>query len=361
MSTSRLDEIRAKLRASIRDATNQSIDDMLPESKRPSSTPDSSRPHSFCHQCGHSFTEPTKFCPGCGASQAGAASESMPSARSLPASSAVSRRFNPLNDMQSTAAKIPAADTPRLPLRPGCKALCIGMGNYERKPLPWPRKDAEDLSDVLNGLGYQVSTIVDRNFQATMLDLLSFIQCIEPGDDIVFTYSGHGCGLDAVPNLTALDTNSPDTMINVYKLLIEPAKARQAKSVVIATDACRDNSYVSIQYPWEAPAETKAIAAKSLGTRRPEDEFGFAIIYGSSHDMSSHDSPFSQGIQNGLFTYFFKSEIARQGQSLMEVFRRVQKSVMDLSLSLETIDRSGFQKPALTNELAGDYYFYPVR
>jgi hypothetical protein len=360
MSTSRLDEIRAKLRESIKDATKQSTDNMLPESKRPSSTLDSSRPHSFCHQCGHPFTESTKFCPGCGASQVGSASASMSSVRSVPAGSAVARRSNTFDGVHSSATIMTSTNTPSLPLRPGCKALCIGMGNYERDPLPWPRKDAEDLSDVLNGLGYRVSTIVDANFQDTIKHLVSFIQDIQPGDDIVFTYSGHGCGLDAVPNLTALDSNSLDTMINVYKLLIEPAKAMQAKSVVIATDACRGNEYSS-QYPWEAPAETEAIAAKSLGARRARDDFGFAIIYGSSHDTSSYDSPFSQGIQNGLFTYFFKSEIARQGQSLMEVFRRVQKSVMDLSISLETIDRSGFQKPALTNELVGDYYFYPMR
>lgn len=356
MSTSRLDEIRAKLRGSIRDATNQSIDNMLPESKRPSSKPNVPRPHSFCPTCGQSFTAPAKFCSGCGTDLAGAASASMPSARSV-SGSAVARQSSSLEGIQSSVARTPVADTPNLPLRPGCKALCIGMSRYEIfRPLKWPQKDAEDLSDVLNGLGYQVSTIVDANFQDTMQHLRSFIQSIEPGDDIVFTYSGHGCGLEAVPHLTAVDSDEgPNTMINVYKLLIDPAKARGAKNVVIATDACRN------KHPWETPDETEAMAAKSLGARRPEDEFGFAIIYGSSHGMSSYDSPFSQGIQNGLFTYFFKSEIARQGQSLMEVFKRVQKSVMDLSLSLESINGSDFQKPALANELVGDYFFYPVR
>ena len=98
MSTSRLDEIRAKLRASIKDATNQSIDNMLPESKRPSSTSDAPRPHSFCPMCGKPFTAPAKFCPGCGASQLSAASEPMSSARSLPANSVVARRSNSMGN-----------------------------------------------------------------------------------------------------------------------------------------------------------------------------------------------------------------------------------------------------------------------
>jgi hypothetical protein len=364
MSTSRLDEIRNKLRASIRDATNQAIDDMSPESKRPSSTPDVPLPHSFCPKCGQSFTAPAKFCTGCGTDLAGSASASMPSARSVPAGSAVARQSSPLDGMQSSVARTPAADIPSLPLRPGCKALCIGMGNYEDGRLTWPRKDAEDLSEVLNGLGYQVTSLVDRNFKDAIQQLWSFIQGIEPDDDIVFTYSGHGCGQNAVPYLTALDSQSLATMINVYKMFIEPTKARQAKSVVVVIDSCR--GHYKIPIPWEGPAETEPVSAKTLGARRPEDEFGFAIIYGSSHDMSSQDSPTSPGIQNGLFTYFFKSEIARPGQSLTEAFRRVQKSVMDLSLSLESVTHLHkypyvFQKPSLTYELVGDYFFNPVR
>ena len=132
MSTSRLDEIRNKLQASIRDATNQAIDDMSPESKRPSSTPGAPRPHSFCHQCGQSFTAPAKFFTGCGTDLAGAASASMPSARSLPAGSAVARRSSPLDGMQSSVARTPAADTPSLPQDPVARP-CASVWAITRK------------------------------------------------------------------------------------------------------------------------------------------------------------------------------------------------------------------------------------
>jgi len=231
------------------------------------------------------------------------------------------------------------------------------MGDYVAgNSLPWPHKDAEDLALMLTGLGYQVSTIINQNFIQTMAELDKFIQSIEPSDDVVYTYSGHGCGIDVMPHLTAIDTQGNDTLINVYKLMIETAKYQGARSVVVAIDACRHNDYEFKQYSWEKQQNSLSVTSKSSKSRSHADEFGFAIIYGTSHDTSAYDSPYRQGIQNGIFTYFLKTELSRPGQSLSEIFRRVQKSVMDLSAGLDQ-----FQRPTLTNELSGEYYFYPTR
>lgn len=358
------------LRASLRAETHQAIDDL---GQAPSQDP--SQTHSqaasqampsasaFCAECGASLAPAVKFCPECGAAQAQSqarstpapAATSAPTARSAPAL-APSARAHEGATPTVLRNNLVSSDVPNLPVRQGCKALCIGMGAYEHNALPWPAKDAQDLSEVLHGLGYQVSTIIDQNFQQTLAQLGRFIQSVEPGDDVVYTYSGHGCGIDAVPNLTAIDTQGFDTLINVYKLMIETAKYQGARSVVIAVDACRGNQYEFAQYPWEGQQEALLGVSKAARVRRPEDEFGFAILYGTSHDTSAFDSPFSQGIQNGMFTYFLKSELTRPGQSLSEIFKRVQKSVMDLSMGIDQ-----FQKPALTNELAGEYYFYPAR
>jgi hypothetical protein len=360
MSSSRLNEIRSKLRDSIRTETNKTIDGLNSTTSDTNPPPQANPQAGSCVKCSEPLAGEVKFCPSCGALQSGEATPRLMSTRSV-----VSAPSSAIEQNTRTASasalrnNLVSDDIPNLPLRQGCKALCIGMGDYDglNNALPWPHKDAEDMARVLNGLGYQVKTIINQNFHETLSQLGTFIQSIEPGDDIVYTYSGHGCGIDAVPNLTALDTKSYDTLINVYRMMIETAKNQGARSVVIAIDACRHNNYEFAQYPWDGQQEAlTATASKTAKFKRPEDEFGFAIIYGTSHDTSAYDSPFIQGIQNGMFTYFLKSELSRPGQSLSEVFKRVQKGVMDLSLSLDQ-----FQKPALTNELSGEYYFYPMR
>lgn len=358
---SRLNQIRQGLRAGIQAETDKTIENL--SLKRPDDQKlITKNPAPFkCSACAETLVNGAKFCPSCGAQQANGEIGAQISARSASTNSNTIRRTDGMSGIVRTGGRSSINNIPSLPRRTGCKALCIGMGNYpDGSDLPWPHKDAEDLSLVLSGLGYEVSTIVNANFLETMQNLIAFTETIQPGDDIVYTYSGHGCGIDTIPNLTALDTNSNDTLINVYKFMINFAKIKRAKSVVIAIDACRGNRFSSNQYSWEEHTESSQIAKKSLGARHSEDEFGFAIIYGTSHDTSAQDSPFSQGIQNGLFTYFFKSEISRPGQSLTEIHRRVQQSVMDLSLSLESVNAGQFQKPTLTNEIAGEYYFYPV-
>jgi hypothetical protein len=354
------ESIREQLRASIQAETNQTIQNLSLQEDIGSESIAPPVSTSKCGDCQETLDYGAKFCPNCGSKQASVDIDRQLTGRSAAIEPANLQRTVGASGNAITSRRSSMNDLPQLPRRAGSKALCIGMGKYARSPLPWPHKDAEDLSLVLAGLGYEVNLIINTNFEETMSRLGEFIQTIEPGDDIVYTYSGHGCGVDVIPNLTALDSESMGTLINVYKILIETAKFKQAKSVVVAIDACRGNEYSTIQYPWEAPAEFSQIAEKSLGARNPEDEFGFAIIYGTSHDTSAYDSPFSQGIQNGLFSYFLKSEISRPGQSLTEIHRRVQQSVMDLSLGLESEGLARFQKPALTNEIAGEYYFYPV-
>lgn len=351
-SKSRLDELRGK----INERSSALRKRMLGE--EPSPTRDVFNlvcPNPSC-ESSLDARQALKFCPNCGTKLADSNNSPMQS-RSMSTNhkTVPSGRGSDGVSVTSQRNNLVSSDIPKLPPRQGCKALCIGMGAYQKNPLPWPHKDAQDMSQVLQGLGYEVSTIVDQSFAQTMTRLGRFIQTIEPGDDVVYSYSGHGCGIDAVPNLTALDTEGPDSLINVYRLMIETAKYQGARSVVIAIDACRHNSYTE-QYSWVQEQEPPAGISKSATGRRPEDEFGFAILYGASHDTSAFDSPFNQGIQNGMFTYFLKSELTRPGQSLSEIFKRVQKSVMDLSMSVKA-----FQKPALTNELPGEYYFYPTR
>jgi hypothetical protein len=337
MSTSRLDEIRNKLRASIKDATNQSIDNMLPESKRPSSTPDAPRPHSFCHQCGHPFTEPTKFCPGCGASQAGAASASMPSARSMLASSALARRSSQLDAMQSSVAEMPLAVR---------RALFIGNNTYEGSPLKNCINDAREMSTVFSDIGYQVTTAFDLTCERSRIILERFKEDIVPGDEVVFSFAGHGGQVNSENYLMPIDMQHESQAINLQKE-IDDMKACGARMILAIIDACRPQKRVDFYEEIGLLQAELVMSTLAQAKSRDQTISGHGIVFATSHGAYAGDG--GGDIRNGVFTHYFLQEVRVQGRTIEQVIEAVKEKVM--------AHTEGDQVPAFHNELSGKFYF----
>ena len=76
------------------------------------------------------------------------------------------------------------------------KAVCIGINNYPGifNDLKGCVNDANDWSELLKGLGFDVSLMLDS--QATRQNIKAALQGLvdgtKAGDIAVFTYSGHG-------------------------------------------------------------------------------------------------------------------------------------------------------------------------
>lgn len=336
MSTSRLDEIRAKLRGSIRDATNQSIDNMLPESKRPSSTPDAPRPHSFCHQCGHPFAESTKFCPGCGAIQAGAASESMSSARSMPASSVVARRSNLMDDMQNSVSQVPLAVK---------RALFIGNNTYYPKSLHKCINDAREMSAVFSGMGYQVTTAFDLTCERSRIILERFKEDIAPGDEVVFSFSGHGGQVNSENYLEPIDMTHVSQAINLQKE-IDEMKACGARMILAIIDACRPQKRVDFYEEIGLLQEELLMNTLAQAKSRGQAISGHGIVFATSHGTSALEY---SNMSNGVFTHYFLQEVLVQGRTIEQVIEAVKEKVM--------AHTEGDQVPAFYNGLSGKFYF----
>jgi metacaspase-1 len=79
------------------------------------------------------------------------------------------------------------------------RALCVGINDYPgtQNDLSGCVNDAKDWQAVLTKLGYSVTTLLDS--QATRAGMVAglntLIQGASDGDDLVFTYSGHGSWL----------------------------------------------------------------------------------------------------------------------------------------------------------------------
>lgn len=76
----------------------------------------------------------------------------------------------------------------------GRRALCVGIDSYPSSPLAGCVRDARTWAQALGGLGFEVTTVLDRNatHQRVLGALRALIQSARAGDSIVFQYAGHG-------------------------------------------------------------------------------------------------------------------------------------------------------------------------
>ena len=186
MSSSRLDEIRKRLRTEIGEAANHGsaasrdrfseISSRLrPDISRKSetldyvdqgvqnnpkiandksarfeSTSDKVKPQisrsAFCPHCGERLSENASlFCPSCGVPLEGVVGITKAPTESPTGSlKSIHKLFG--NKQLIDKDEFSDPGIPQLPARPHCKALCIGMGDYHQySPLDRARKDACDL------------------------------------------------------------------------------------------------------------------------------------------------------------------------------------------------------------------------
>ena len=74
------------------------------------------------------------------------------------------------------------------------RALCVGIDSYPTAPLEGCVRDAQSWGDVLKTLRFDVTMLLDRDAtRQRVLDALgTLVRSAQPGEMIVFQYSGHG-------------------------------------------------------------------------------------------------------------------------------------------------------------------------
>ena len=71
-------------------------------------------------------------------------------------------------------------------------ALVIGNNEYKEAPLKNPAHDAEDIANVLRGLGFTVQTKINADQRGMEEAVKEFVREIQNGDVGLFYFSGHG-------------------------------------------------------------------------------------------------------------------------------------------------------------------------
>lgn len=219
-------------------------------------------------------------------------------------------------------------------------ALAIGNARYRVSPLQNAARDARDFGAFLNQSGFAV-TVEENLAGASMRSAIDrFIAGLQPGDEAVFYFAGHGFQ-SAMENYLAptdiaitSETEAKRTSVALLPLVRRISRAGVALNLIIV-DACRNNPF-------------PRGAASPSGLAAMEAALGSAIALAAGPGQKADDNAAGQ---NGLFTAHLL-DVFRSPAPLAAGLRRVREMVYRASGSA--------QRPWVHDDLIGDYYFQPA-
>ena len=198
-------------------------------------------------------------------------------------------------------------------------ALVIGNGNYTSiGKLNNPVNDANDVSAVLQGLGFNVDKVLDASLdqmESSIMRLKNRLSVSKNSYGFLF-YAGHGVQSGGENYLIPVGANIPsenslrDRAINVQWALAELNDAGNELNVVVL-DACRDNPF-----SWKRSGNR----GLSVVANQPADSI---IVYATSAGSTAADG----NGRNGLFTSYLLNNLKTPDLAVDEIFKRTGADV----------------------------------
>ncbi|MGO9272147.1 MAG: caspase domain-containing protein [Terriglobia bacterium] len=276
-------------------------------------------------------------------------------------------------------AGLPAPSPPGAPNK---LALLVGINNYKYpdrvSPLAGSINDVEDMRQVLIGkFDFPPENIlVLKDAQATHAAIIQAIQTqliakAQPGDIVVFHYSGHGSQMPDVTHkkisgldetIVPYDSRDPAGKVfdisgaELHGLLLQ--LAAKTRNVTFILDSCHSGTLVRGARVRSIPADTRTpppLPPYAVATTRGLEEadtmaplkYAFIAAATSKENAFEH---FTEGTDHGALTYF----LARQLRSAKA--GATYRDIMDSVVGNVTANYPA-QHPQLEGEEADQYVF----
>lgn len=184
----------------------------------------------------------------------------------------------------------------------GRKAIVMGVGNYLNvTPLDGPLYDAKSVFDELVTLGFNATLLSDNDVSTQKYPIRwgEFLDSLQPNDDVVIYYSGHGVEIGGANYIVPQDVLSPDQFPNdialaksliSIKAMTNDLVGKQARAIIWIIDACRDNPFAS---------QGKALGGKGLAAE--PSPVGTFIFYAAGFGETALARTVASG-RNSLYT-----------------------------------------------------------
>jgi formylglycine-generating enzyme required for sulfatase activity len=218
-------------------------------------------------------------------------------------------------------------------------ALVIGNAAYADGPLRNPVNDARAVEAKLTALGFAVQKVENLKRQQIGRTVTGFASRIQPGDEVVVFYAGHGLQVKGVNYLPAVDADiqsEDDVALNSLNLnsLLDRLDEAKAGVKLLFLDACRNNPYA------------RSFRSGARGLARVSDAPSGTLMHFATRP-GSVAADGSGG--NGLYTTELLRQIDQPGVPIEQMLKRVATAVERAS--------QGQQEPWVEGSLKGDFYF----
>ena len=224
-------------------------------------------------------------------------------------------------------------------------ALVIGNGNYLGQPhLFNPSHDAEDMTQVLQALGFKVIQGTDVNKAGFDAKLHEFSRSTSGADVAFFFYSGHGMQINGVNYLMPVDAPITKEDLEFQTVTIDFVQKvlERAKTKIVMLDACRNNPFAA------ALGEnlgTRAVNANSGLAMTTAPDLGYFIAFATQPGHVASDG----AGRNSPFTASLKTHMDTAGLSISDLMIVVRNEVVQAT--------AGQQIPWDHSALSSRFYF----
>lgn len=222
-------------------------------------------------------------------------------------------------------------------------ALVIGQSDYAGLPkLENPKNDARAMDDLLDGLGFDVTRVLDGGKDKLEQRISRFVDDAADADVAVVYYSGHGIEAGGEDYLVPVDADlsTPQsagaTLVPVSELLDQLAK--KVPVTIVLLDACRTGAFpegTMIQPPGAAapvPAQETGLGVirgpkpiATAGAQEPNSNFGVVIGFAASPGEPALDG--APGDENSPYATALLKHFGAPGYSFGDVMTMVSEEV----------------------------------
>jgi WD40 repeat protein len=219
-------------------------------------------------------------------------------------------------------------------------AIVLGEKNYVHAPALFnPENDAQDISDSLKRLGFDVATYFNTDLKTMNVAIDNWCAGLKEYDVALFYYSGHGAEYNGENYLFPIDANpkGPSDLayctISANQILGRLDEYKRKFNIVIL-DACRNNPFTR---SWSRNLNSKGLAQMSGN--------GSFIGFAASPGNTALDGD----LRNGIYTEAILKNITVPDLTIDQIFTRVNSYVRNRT--------DGQQIPFKNSSLSVDFCF----
>ena len=235
----------------------------------------------------------------------------------------------------------------------GRLALVIGNDGYENvTSLKKAVNDARAIGDVLTRQGFEVTFVENADRRSMNRAIQRFAAKLEPGDDAVFFYAGHG--IEITGRNFILPTDIPaakpgeEDFIKSEALpvarILNQIRDRGTRATIMILDACRDN-------PFPKAGSRSLGGSRGFASMPPAE--GTFIMYSAGVGQSALDRLSDEDPNpNSVFTRSLIPLLQKPGMTLTQAAKQVRRDVKKLASKV-----SHDQRPAYYDEITGEFFF----